>query len=195
MQVLFIFCIKDNLSSNLIWFIELTEKNLKAIKTQAERKTTFSENILCQHSNGDYSNFFVTLKTMDLPYGNGQGYYCEIVTEVFNLESKTTSTMDNLIHMGRITSQISHDISNPLAILQIHCDSFKLIAEKQEMVPSTEITKRVEKMGKATTRITDTTKELKHFAKALLTGNESEVQKLWEKPSITETGDSSFHQD
>ena len=171
---------------NINHFIELNDAQHEALTNSKPGQTAFCEELLCRHSNGEYSEMTVIARKVELPYGNGSGFHFEILNLQKSEKSKSEKNKQDWVKVGKVVSQISHDISNPLAILRIHCDSFNLITDKQEMVSSQDVTKRVAKMSNATTRITDTTKELKLFAKHLLSGNESEIDEIWEKSQKTD---------
>lgn len=138
------------------------------------------DTLLCKHPNGEYSSLFASIKKVDIPHETHKGFFVEL----FNYDLPMTTheqSINKLAKVGKVVSQISHDISNPLAIMRIHCDSFSLLAEQNESVSSEEVQKRVSKITVATDRLTNTTKDLKYFAKQLLDGNDKIIEELWQK--------------
>lgn len=160
-------------------FIELSDSQNTLLK-ENKASVLIRDNILCKHPNGEYSSLFATIKRVDIPHETHPGYFVELFNTNIETTSQTTA-LGQLNKIGKVVSQISHDISNPLAIMRIHCDSFTILATKQENISSKEVQKRVTKINDATDRVTNSTKELRYFARKLLEENSQEIEEIWEK--------------
>ena len=114
--------------------------------------------------NGDNEFFQIrfSVKGISLPTNTRLGYFIEI-----EKADRVELTDADIKKMGHKTSKIAHDISNPLAVLRIHCDNFALKAQKTRTFSSDEVLERILKLSNATDRLTSSNDELKKLSKAL----------------------------
>lgn len=85
----------------------------------------------------------------------------------FKKEAQAPEPPVSLETMGKCTGSLAHSISNPLSVLKIHCDNFELLAKSQLTFRASEVVERLQKMNRATDRLTVYNDRLKTFSKLL----------------------------
>lgn len=152
---------------------DFTDKELDNIEELLLSEQAFHGSTNYTVSNTESMTLGVLIKGMPLPYGNRVGYYFEVYQE-----NKITISENDLKILGHRTSEIAHDISNPLAVLRIHCDNFVLKAQKTEQFSSVEILERVKKLLNASKRLESCNEELKSLSKTLIDYDENQFKRL-----------------
>lgn len=69
--------------------------------------------------------------------------------------------------LGKYTGDISHAISNPLAIIKINCDTMVIKIQKNGSIDIETLTQKIDKLNDATTRITKEVEKLKKLSRDL----------------------------
>lgn len=154
---------------------DLTDEQSQKLGSLSQPEQSLQEEVLCKHENGEFSSLLTIIKKIQFKNSPESYYLFEIPS------ASSTEGTEFTQRIGQTISQISHDLSNPLSIVKIHCDSFALIAGKEPTLPTDEVLKRIAKLSDATTRVVDITNKLKSFAKKLISSDIEEIRQLWEK--------------
>lgn len=104
-------------------------------------------------------------------------------TRLFVLEMGDTILasieVERLRTLGTQTGDLAHAISNPLSVIQINCDTLEIESKKTPQMPSEKILQKVEKMGKALSRVTTETNQLKDMSRKLSMVSEENLVELF----------------
>ncbi|MEM7646819.1 MAG: hypothetical protein AAF203_07920 [Pseudomonadota bacterium] len=98
-------------------------------------------------------------------------------TPFFFCEINESASTQSPAGWGQILGSLSHDLSNPLAIIKIQCESIALKAKSQPSFTAEEVVTRFEKLNKSAEKLNDLIKIMKGMAKELLRGKTTETQR------------------
>lgn len=146
--------------------MDFDEEELQKIEDTLLKREPFRGKCFFHHSNNEVSEWSLLIRGIRLPLKSRLGYYIEI-----EKSEKISLTDTDLISLGSKTGSIAHEISNPLAVLRIHCDNFALQAQKTKLLSSDEVLDRMEKLSRATNRISVSNDELKEISQCLVDQN------------------------
>ena len=144
------------------------------LQASLRSNVVFELAVLYQHNHVEQSEWKIRLKPILDPNQSLAKVIVEVKAQTQELEIPQT-----IAFIGQAVGKLAHDISNPLAVLRIHCDNFSLKAQKQDQFSSSEITERVKKLLTATGRLGDTTDKLKTIAKSIISGDLEKVKSLF----------------
>jgi nitrogen-specific signal transduction histidine kinase len=103
----------------------------------------------------------------------------EASTVYFELELESSAHPDlstaYLRGVGRLTGELAHSLSNPLAIVQINCESLELSCQNKESLPAAMVEGKVQKIGGALARVSAETRKLKELSQKL---SEEDIETL-----------------
>ncbi len=69
--------------------------------------------------------------------------------------------------LGTYTGKISHDISNPLAVMKMQAENFRMLASRLDTVPTSDVIKRLGTLSDAANKISDHVLSLKELSRTL----------------------------
>ncbi len=158
---------------HLTELLDLSDDDLKSLAEATKNGETYASKTLRKHDDENWSEIRFRIKLVRIPLSSQSGFFIEI-----DDSNSPSITEEDLRRLGKKTGQLSHDISNPLAVLRIHCDNFALKAKKASNFSADDVLTRIKKLSSATDRLTDSNNELKSLSKALIDGEQEKLMKM-----------------
>lgn len=147
-------------NSAFLNLLELNSENLPSYEHLFKeslpqfQETSFKKAINYQHSESEFSMLNVLFTRM------------KNSSVLITIET-STDPLYSLPSFGEFIGILSHQLSNPLAVLQANCDSFYLEAKNNRQQPKEEIIERCERLRKALERCRAYLGQLKELTLAL----------------------------
>lgn len=150
---------------------QLKDQEFSKIREAISNDESYHGTCLFKHDNDEYSHINILVKGIKIPLKTELGYYIEL-----KKAQKVEMTEEDLKRLGYKTSKIAHEISNPLAVLRIHCDNFSLLAQKNKSFTSQEVLDHMKTLSNATDRLNVSNDELKVLSKSLMNLDMNQLQ-------------------
>ncbi len=102
----------------------------------------------------------------------------------FEIESTIHSLIgiDKFQDLGRLTGDLAHALSNPLAVIQINCDSLDIECKKAETIKTEAVQTKVTRIATALDRVGEENQKLKDLSRQLTSGDYESINALVAKP-------------
>ena len=141
----------------------LTPEQIKNMELCAQQGLLFHGQGLVEHNSQECSSIDFQVKSFYLSDSDREFFLFE-----FAKEARAILDPCELQALGRCIGKLSHDLSNPLAIVKIQCESFDLWAKKQDPLESQKVIEKVGKMNLSLDKLISQVESLKSLAKNLL---------------------------
>ncbi len=116
-------------------------------------------------------------KKMKNSLSNEDLLFFEIDTTVHSLVG-----IDKLQNLGRFTGDLAHALSNPLAVIQINCDSLDIECKKAETIQTKTVQTKVTRIATALDRVSEENQKLKDLSRQLTSADFNSIDALAPAP-------------
>lgn len=108
---------------------------------------------------------------------------------LFEIENEIQSSisLQTIQGLGKMTGDLSHALSNPLAVMQINCETLDLRCQKADSVKSETVQKKVSRIEKALNRVIGENQKLKDLSCKLCSADEQSLNEMIPKMPVDQS--------